>query len=241
MGKGLVGAVIIFAIIVVVMIIILNNVSPIIDEGKKAQAITDAKQTLKTIDNVVNQLAIESTGAKRTIDIDLSSGRFIFSGKQGSMKIRLDDTNLLKPGTVIQDENIVMSGGGGMNSYEADILNDGQQDVVMENSLVLLAVKKLGTSANPVFINTSNIVTQIRNKRQNINMTPNSAKTGIFVNDISNSSFGTGYTELSSMNSIDRNSIVVHMASYANISYDAVFTMASGLDYIEMEVKNVKK
>ena len=238
MKKGLVGAIVVFAVVIVIAIVLFNTVSPLIEEGKQTQAVNDAKQTLKTIDNVLNQLAVESTGAKRTIDVDLQSGRFIFSGKQGSMRIKLDDVNILKPGTVVQDENIIMSGGGSLRSYEYDVLNDGQTDLVMENSLVQLAVKKLGTQSNPVFINTSSIVAQIQNKRQHINMTPT---TGIFVNDISNSSFWIGYIELASMNNVERNSIVLHMNSTSGIRYDASFSMSSGLDYIELEIKNVKK
>jgi len=236
--KGFVSEVVIIAITIASTIIVINAVNPIIEEGRTAQAISNAKQILKTVDAVVNQLVFEAPGAKRSVDIDLSDGRFVFSGRDDRIKVRLESSTL-KSGTRIQEENIVIQGGGTLDAYVTDVLGDGQEDFVLENPAVLLAVKKLGSSDSPVFVNTSSIITLIRNKRQDVNVTyPGS---GIFVDDKISSSYGQGYTELSLSTNAQTGSILLHMNSTANITYDAIFTMSAAADFFELEVKNVKK
>ena len=105
--KGFVSEVVIIAITIASTIIVINAVNPIIEEGRTAQAISNAKQILKTVDTVVNQLVFEAPGAKRSVDIDLSDGRFVFSGRDDRIKVRLE-SSILKTGTRIQEENIVI-------------------------------------------------------------------------------------------------------------------------------------
>ena len=64
--KGFVSEVVIIAITIASTIIVINAVNPIIEEGRTAQAISNAKQILKTVDTVVNQLVFEAPGAKRS-------------------------------------------------------------------------------------------------------------------------------------------------------------------------------
>ncbi len=235
--KGLLSAAVVVVVVLVSTLIVFSAVNPVIEEGQKVQSLNDAKQILKTIDAVVNQLSFESTGAKRSIDISMPDGRFIFSGRDDSLRIRLEDISLLKPGTSVEEENIVLHGGGVLDAYETDVLNDGQIDFVLENSAIVFAVKKLGSPKVPVFINTSSIIVLVQNKLQHINITP---RAGIFINDKANSSFGQGYTELPSSNNIQVGSVILHMNSTANITYDAVFSLSASNDFIELEVKNIK-
>lgn len=237
--KGIISEVIIIAIVLTTSVVVVMNTNSILDEAEVKNSVNDAKQVIKTVDSAVSQIMLESTGARRSIDLTLTKGKFIFSGSDDTIKIRLEDTGLLKPGTRIQEENIILQGGGTLSSYEGDILSDGQTDLVLENSAVLLAVKKLGNATEQATINTSSIVAQIRNKRQGINY--NNPRTGLFINDVDNTSVGTGYTELQLQSpNLQQNSIILHLNSSANISYDAVFTMSAATDFIELSVRNIK-
>ena len=236
--KGLISEILMLVVVVSSTIIVINSAGPILEESKTSQAVNDARQILKTVNRVIDQLGFESAGAKRAISIDLREGRFIFSGKDDRIKIRLDNTGLLKPSTKVEDEEIIFQGGGALDIYEADILEDGQEDFVLENSAVLFAIKKLGNYTDPAFINTTEIITQIRNKIYDVNTTPRS---GIFINDIEKSSYGYGYTEISLPINQQTGSIVMHMNSTANITYDAIFTLAASSDFLEVEVKHIKR
>lgn len=236
--KGLIGNVILFAIIIVSTVIVINSITPLIQESQDIQKIDDAKKILKIIDSVANQLSIESTGAKRSITINLpANSKLVFSGSEDKVKIRVPKTNILTAGGRIEEENIVITGGGTLDAYEKDIDNDGDMDLVLENPAVLFAIEKLGSESSHVTVNTTSFISLVRNKRQNIDIMPRS---GIFINEKPDSAYGLGYTTLSKSENLQTASILAHLNSTANITYDAIFTLSAGLDFVEMEVRNVK-
>jgi uncharacterized ubiquitin-like protein YukD len=236
--KGFIDKIIIVAIILVSTVLIVNNISPLVQQGRDLQRIDDAKKILKIIDSVTNQLSVESTGAKRAININLpDNAKLIFSGAEDKIKIRIANTDIMKTGGRVQEENLVIQGGGTFNAYESDINNDGTADLVLENAAVLFAIQKFGSEDSYTFINTTNFITLIRNRRQSIDMAP---KSGIFINEKSDSSYGYGYTKLTATENVQSASILMHINSTANITYDAIFTLSAGMDFVEMEVHNVK-
>lgn len=236
--KGFVSKVIVLAIILVSMAIIINNLNPIIDESRDVQKIDDAKRIMQIIDSVTNQLSIESTGAQRALSINLpQDARFIFSGSENRIKIRIDDIDVLSSTGRIQEENVVIQGGGALSAYEADIDNDGDTDLVLENPAVLFAVHKLGSESSHVAVDTANIISLVRNKRQNVDMVP---KSSVMINEKNLSSYGTGYTRLSLSDNVQSASIIVHMNSAANITYNAIFTLSSNLDFVELRVQDIE-
>lgn len=86
-------------------------------------------------------------------------------------------------------------------------------------------------------LNTSTMITAIENSRTGTNITPAS---GIFVNDWTNTSAGTGYTKLTQTGpNIESSSILVFVNSSSGISYEALFTLRAGWDFVEMSVKNL--
>lgn len=236
--KGLISNVIIFVVVIVLIVLVAISINSVIEESKNTQRIEDAKKILNIINSLANQLSVEPTSARRTIDIDLpEKSRFIFSGSDDSIKISVRGISSLK-GARIQEGNILIQGGGFLSAYESDIDNDGNIDLVMENPAVLLAIKKLGNETNHVSINTTNIISLIRNKRQSIDMVPLS---GIFINEKDNSSYGFGYTKFSPVQNVQSASILMYVNSTAaNITYDAIFTLSAGMDFFELEIRNVK-
>ncbi len=235
--KGLIDKIIIFVVILISTILIINNITPLVEQGKNIQRLDDAKKILKVVDTVTNQLSIESSGARRAININLpENSKLIFSGTEDKIKINIAGADVFSIGGRLEEENIVIQGGGTLNAYESDINNDVNTDLVLENPAVLFAIQKLGNENNPVFVNTTNFITLIRNKRLDINMTPRS---GIFVNDKDASSYGQGYTQLSPVRSSQSASIILHLNSTANITYDAIFTLSAGMDFIEMDVRHI--
>ena len=108
--------------------------------------------------------------------------------------------------------------------------------MVLENDAVLFAVKKLGNATSWATVNTTNIIPLIRNKRSNVNVTPIS---GIFIGDIANTSYGNGYSELTRAGTVQESSIHV-LVNSSSFRYDALFTLRSAQDFVELEVKNIQ-
>lgn len=238
--KGMVTGVIVFVIVIISTIAVVNVLNPFVEQGKSYQNFNEARQAIRGISSTVSQIAVEATGAQRSISMNLHDGRLIVSDADDTIKIRLNDVeDIIGSGFETIEGNVEIRGGTFMRAYEADIDNDGTTDLIMENSAVLFAVKKLGSSAQYVSINTANFITQMRNKRLNINITPS---TGIFVNADFNTSYGTGYTQISPVgNNIESSAIKVAVNSTAGISYEAQFVLSAAQDFVDMRIKRVEK
>ena len=239
MKGDLISSVILVIIIVMSSILVLNTINPFVREGNNLQSFNEAKQTLTSLDAQIQQLFFEAPGARRSIDLQIPKGKLIVSSGQDEIKIRIEDVNLFNPGYSTQEGNIRITSGGMMDAYESDIDNDGITDLVLENSGVIFAVKKLGNATNNVVVNTTNMITLSRNKALNVNISyPHS---GIFINDKDSTSYGVGYTELTRAgSSLTSSAIHIYLNSTAaNVSYDVTFSLGASQDFVEMKATHI--
>ncbi|MBI2579318.1 MAG: hypothetical protein HYW27_00270 [Candidatus Aenigmarchaeota archaeon] len=224
------------AIIIASTIIVVNTINPLIDEGKTTQAFNDARQTLTSLDATINEIMLEAPGSKRSINVNLRGGKMTVSGKDDKIRVRIDDIDLLESGITVEEGNILITGGAKITSYESDIEGDGDTDLVLENAAIIFAVQKTGSPTNYAAINTTTFITQIKNVRTRMNITPAS---GIFVNDQVNTSYGTGYTELTQTTDADSKGIRAFVNSASGMQYEALFTLQAAKDFVELQVKRV--
>jgi hypothetical protein len=238
MKGDVISGVIVVAIIVGSTILVLNTLNPFIEEGQGFQSFNEAKQTLTAIDSVITQLFYEAPGARRSLDVNVREGKLIVTGPESSIKIRLENLNLFPSGLVTQEGNIRITSGSTMRAYEADIDGDSNTDLVLENGVLLFAIKKLGTPTSHVVVNTTTMITMMKNKVLNVNATPVS---GIFVNDKDATSYGVGYTELTKLgDTLTSSSIHVFVnATAGDAEYDVLFTLGASQDFVDMQVTHV--
>jgi len=235
--KGVVEAAIAVAIVIGSSLIVLSTITPFVEEGKSTQAFEEAKNTLSQVDQAMQQLLVESTGARRQIDLNIREGRLIVAGDEDRIKIRLEGFTVLQPGATVQEGNIQIQGGGVAEATEEDVDGNGTTDYVLRNKAVTFAIAKIGNSTNWAAINTSTMITQIYNNRTGTGIVPGS---GISINDWGNTSAGTGYTALTNRGrNVESGSILVFVNSTANITYEALFTLAAGTDFVTLEVKKI--
>jgi hypothetical protein len=235
--KGQVGAVVAVGIIVASTIIVYNALTPTLQDTELLQQYNKAKQMMSTIDTAVRELLYEAPGATRTVHVDSAGGTFTVSGSDERITYNFRDIMLLEPGTSTTEGNLIIQSGPTVSSYELDVDNDGQAELVLENAAVLFAISKIGSSDNYSFVNTSSMIKLITNKLINENITPIS---GIFINDNRASAYGSGYTELIPSGSDQQTrGILVHVEPALGKKYDAVFRLYTGMDYVEMQVTNI--
>lgn len=238
--KGeVITTVIAIAIIVGSAVIAVNMINPTIEEGKSFQTFNDAKKVLEAVDSAISQVFFEAPGARRVINVDLPEGKFIVSGGEEKVKIRLEDLKLFTPGVRRQEGNILVTSGSQVDSYEGDVDGDGSTDLVLENDAVKVAIKKLGNQTSPAFVNTTNMIVLIKNKRTNTNIWY--PRSGIYINESSKSYYGVGYSELTQRSDFIA-SAGVHLfinATDANIDYDAVLTLGPAQDFFEFYITHV--
>ena len=240
MKGDILSGVIVTLIVISSTILVINTINPFVQESNDFQSFNEAKATLEKVNTAINDVFLEAPGSRRTLDINIREGHLVVTGEEDKLKIILPGS-LFPSGASTQQGNVIVSSGGSstMKAYESDIDNDGNTDLVMENSAVVFAVKKLGNSTSNVTINTSSIITMMRNSRLNINISY--PRSGIFVNDLEKTSYGSGYTELTSMGKdLVSSGIHLHLNSTTNVTYDALFSLSAGKDFLELQVKNVR-
>ncbi|MEM7819682.1 MAG: hypothetical protein QXD48_02530 [Candidatus Aenigmatarchaeota archaeon] len=227
---------IVVGIIVISTILVLNIINPILEEARMAQVYTESLNTMKFIDSQIRSIIFEAPGTRRTLDLNLREGSFTVVGGEDEIKITLEDVKFFSPGKT-KEGNIVVKSGAWMDASEIDIDNDGTMDLVLENNAVLFAVKKLGSQSNHVFINTTNFITMIRNKRADVNITP---LTAIYIDDQLNTSYGYGYTELTRIGkNIPSSGIRLWLNSSGNITYETLFTLDTISDFVTLEIRHI--
>lgn len=235
----MVSSAVVVIIIVASSILVLNAINPIVDESRDFQKFNEARETLNKIDTAISDLLFEAPGARRSIDIDVKDGRLSVSGGDDSIKLRIDNVDIFSSGLRTEEGNILITSGPSMRAYESDIDSDGNTDLVMENGLVLFAIRKIGSPSSYATVNTTTMITMLKNKRLNVNVSH--PLSGIFINDLATTAYGTGYSELTKLGEgLESSSIHVFVnATAANVTYDATFSLSTSMDFIDLQVSHV--
>lgn len=238
-GQSLIQSVLTIVVVVTSSLIVISTITPTLEEGQRIQELERAKQMMNVVDSIIRELSLEADGAIRNIRIASDFGTFTVSGVTDSISFDYDsDVEVIQSGTTQVDGNLIISAGEPMRAYEADIDADGNQDLIIENGAVLFAIKKIGSPTNLDTVNTTSIITKIENKLTGINITKPISR--IYINDNINTTFGNGYTELSEKGSgISSASIKIFMNSNEGTHYEAIFTLSSSKDFVELEVRNI--
>lgn len=232
----LVSAVVGITIVLASTVLVLNTVTPITEQAESLQKLNKAKDVLNNIDMVIKELMLEAPGAKRSLSITTELP-LVVSSSLDRIFIKFDlEKPLLEPGTRIREGNVIITSGPITDIYEEDIDNDGNNDLVMENDNIIFAIKKIGSPTSYAPINTSTLISYVRNKRENIDMTPR--KTMIIINENNSSSFGTGYTQI--VRGATSVSVLVRVFSDSGINYTAVFTLRPKVDFVEFTVREIE-
>ncbi len=239
MKAMIVESVIAIVVIVTSSIIVINMLNPVLEEGRAYQNLNKAKETMTFLDSVIKELAVEVPGSRRAINILSDFGTLTVSGKEDSLKFTMESgLPIIEPGTVTREGELIITSGPIMRAYESDVNSDGVTDLVLENNAILFAIRKIGSPANITSINTTNIFTQINNKRVNVNITP---ITYIYIDDNIDNAVGNGFTELTAQGSnLLSAGIRVYVNSSGTKEYDALFTLKSAQDFVELEIKNIR-
>lgn len=236
----LLSSVLTVAVIIVSTIIVLNQLVPSIRNMANTGAIQEGKQAISSFDKSMQELLYESSGAKRVVRFQTSSGKFRISTKDDSVKFYIQATvQDIDPGSISKEGNTIINYGPSSRAYESDIDSDGTDDLVIENDALTFSVRKFGNSTDWAYINLSNssgtFITSMKSRSLGINMTP---VFGIYINGMESSSHGNGFTELvESGSDVGTAAIRLYMNASSGHSYEAFFRLMPGTDFIQSEVR----
>jgi len=234
-GLAMVSYLIIIVVIVVITIMVVAVINPILERGREIEAYNEGLQVMKAINSEIREVMFEAPGTRRVIDLNIKEGELDIVGSENKIKYTIENVDYFSPGTS-REGNIIIRSGAWMDATEKDIDGDGSDELVLENDAVIFAMKKLGTEASPVSVNTTNIIDLIRNVRADVNIS--NPRTGIYVNDDVDTSAGTGYTKLTREGTnLASSGVLLWLNSTQGTIYEAIFTLGAEADFVEMNVR----
>lgn len=238
-GLEMISVAIAVAIVVASTVMVLSVITPTLEQGKAYQSLNKAKQVASSVDAVVRELAYEAPGAKRNVKVQADFGSVEVSGREDKIIFRVDSqVPLFEAGTAVKEGNMLITSGPVMRAYDADVNGDSNVELALENDELLFSMKKIGTPVNWSAINTTTVIPFIKNKLAGVNVTP---VAGLFINDLTNTSYGIGYTEITRYgNDIGSSSIRMFMNSTGEYQYEALFSLIAGQDFVTLEIKHIR-
>src|SRR3989338_2717765 len=238
--KGIIQEVAVVAIIITSSLIVINLINPTLETSSNIQKFNKAKETMRVIDGIIRELALEGSGASRSVKIISDFGTFSVSGRDDRILFDIPlDAAIMEPCAAARDGNLVTTSGASMSAYEADADSDGNTDLVLENSALKFAVRKIGSESSWGSINTTTFIELIENKLGGVNMTPTS---GVYIGDSLASSYGSGYTQISRQGSnLASSSIKVFVNAESGQQYEVIFTLRSSSDFVEIQINSLDK
>ena len=240
MLKGLspfISTALIILILVSAVTLVLTLGKSTLDKINEANVINEATQNMKLIDSVIRQVASEGLGSLRKIQIKVSDGTYRVNEETNSLEFSyLVKYGTIEPGTYLKENNLLLVCGANAKAYEADLDNDGKNELILENEVLKVAIQKVGSRTSFEPIDTKNNIELMIFKENNANITPSDSS--IVLDDIPESAYGNGYSELvREGDHLAKAEALVHINS-TFVEYDVLYTLQSGADYLIVKVLN---
>jgi len=242
MVKGisqLISTVLIFLIVTTAIGIALLAGGPVIDRAKESSIFNEAVQNIRLLDNVIKEVASEGKGSFRAVQLKVSGGDYKVDSKTNSIEFtQTIQSGILESGTFVKEGYVFIAAGTNARASTYDLDLDGTSDIVLENEIMRVGILNNATSGNR--INTSRVLKFFNFKENARNITINDST--ITIDNRTNSSSGYGFTEIVREGyNLAASEAVIHVntSGPANLTYDIVYTLRSGADFLIAKVQNM--
>jgi hypothetical protein len=229
---ALISAIIFIGLTLAVVVIVYNAGMPVVLRMQHAAAVERMKGMFSDIDKIVEDVASEGNGSKRTVSLRFDIGKFSVNGSSDKLYWDFDSESLLaSPRTSVGFGNVVFGSKLETSAYEDSY--QGTQAYVLENEHIRAYFRKIGSPSSPRAYNTSQLLLAVYQKDLRQWMPLQSLEISLDNNPDSES--GTGYTVLEQAGTdLPYATVSTYMGSgYSN--YFLNFTLESGADFLEIE------
>lgn len=209
--------------------------APAIDNLRDASAFTNARGFLEDVDTAVREVAAEGEGSTRTLQVSLDRGRFFYENSSNSLVYELQtDAGIISPQSSRKVGDITISSNANVDVRNATV--DGTDCYMMENQHTKACIKKIPEQDPLNDINTSNLLVLYEFKDQSRELDANMS---VELNEATSSSYGKGYTQVEEFGSfIGTGKVRARVNSDLGYTYDVVFSLPTGADFVKIDVTN---
>ncbi len=238
MKKGLspfISLILVVMISIAGIVLVLRIGRPLLEKTEDFSMFSEAKDMMNQINSAIKEVSYEGNGSSRKLGAKISGGEYRVSSSENSIIYELESKYELFPsGMWKKDGDLVIYTGADVKAYEADVIGDGQTELVLENSRILFAINKTANETSPESLNTKYLIKKLWVKDSDTNITPTDSS--IQILNISGSSSGTGYTELLDTGShLNRGRIKLSLTTDAE-NYQIIYTLTPKSDFVKVSV-----
>jgi len=229
---ALVSAVIFIGLTLAVTVIVYNAGVPVVMRMQHAAAVEKMKGVFSETDRIIEDVASEGNGSKRTVNLRFDIGTLTLNGSSDKLYWDFESESLIaSPRTSTGFGNVVFGSKLETSAYED--MYQGMQAYVLENEHIRAYFSKIGSPSTPLGYNTDQLLLAVWQKDLGQWMPFQSLEISLDSNPGSES--GTGYTVLERAGTdLPYATVSAYMGSgYAN--YFLNFTLESGADFIIIE------
>jgi hypothetical protein len=229
---ALISAIIFIGLTLAVMVIVYNAGMPVVLRMQHAAAVERMKGMFSDIDKIVEDVASEGNGSRRTASLRFDIGKFTVNGSSDKLYWDFDsETVIASPRTSTSFGNVVFGSELETSAYEGNY--QGTEAYILENEHIRAYFRKIGSPSSPQAYSTSQLLLGIYQKDLAQWMPLQNLELSLDGQESSKS--GTGYTALEQPGAdLPYAMVSAYMNSgYAN--YFLNFTLESGADFLEIE------
>lgn len=227
-----IGAVLLLAVSISAIALVLLYSTGTMDDIRERSLLEGAKEGMRDIDRAVKEVSTEGEGSSR--EIEMSGGEYLVDPSKETIRFELDSKSGTIPPAISRKEGpYFISTGADVKAYEGDVTGDGVAELVLENSHLVVAIKKITDSK----INTSSLIALMRIRETGQEIFPEDSS--IVVDGIASSASGRGSTRIEQAGDRLTKGSIVTLVDSKEVSYELWYTLRSGADFVEADVKNV--
>ena len=235
-GITILSGIIFLALTISATVIVYEAGVPVVKRMQAAAIIERMKETFTELDRITRQVASEGLGSKRTVYLNIDTGKLIVNETEDTIIWEFDtDAFIISPRTTQQFGNIIIGSNMETSAYEGNytLVSPEIECYIMENNHLRVYTRKLGSPTSHVSYNTSNLAVAIYQKDEGVWLN-NTGFLEVLLDDSPTSGIGEGYTVLEKTgNHLPYATVTAYMnSSYAQ--YWINFTLESGTDFLEI-------
>ncbi len=229
-GISLISGVLFTAFLIAATAIVYWTAVPVIQKMQCAATMDKMKASFVNLDKVVQTVASEGEGSKRTIDFNIDEGEIYISGDNDTIYWTYEcNAEIFSPRTFQTFGNLIIGSNMDTGAYESSC--QGYDSFVLENEHLKVCLKKVGSPDNKTYYNISDVLLLVYHK--DIGEVLPLEYLEITLDDDQTSSTGNGYTKLvRSGQHLPYGEVTAYMESDYGITYSINFVLESGEDFL---------
>ena len=236
--KG-VSPLIAFALVIMITLtavgIVLTFGLNIINRARDQGVISEATENTAVLDNLIQQVASGGAGSLNSGQIHVSDGAYRVDPDSNELEFSyVLKSDVLQPGAAKKSGAIYTQVLGSVASA-----TQNSTHLILQNEILQVVLPKIGNKTSFTGINTSNILSTVTLRNISVTVMPND--TSIIVGNVTNTTWGLGYSEIVREGDfLTRAEALVHVKSnLTGTEYDVLYSLPASSDFLIVTVTNV--